>query len=109
MLIVFVYLQFVKNVGCPCHDNQSGLLKIEILILLRFQNLGTPPDHLMIYHSTITWLTLTRSLDGSDGQIKILTLYSEPNHNNNPSPNEKFELLPCMFMSRDHSSFLPII
>ena len=36
-------MQFVTNFGC--HYNQSGLLKIEILILLRlarFQNLGTP-------------------------------------------------------------------
>ena len=52
MLIVFAYLQFVKNVGC--HDNQSGLLKIEILILLRlvrFQNLGTPPNDISLdYH-----------------------------------------------------------
>ena len=43
MCIVFVCVQFVTNFGC--HYNQSGLLKIEILILLRlarFQNLGTP-------------------------------------------------------------------
>ena len=47
MCIVFVFMQFVKNFGC--HYNQSGLLKIEILILLRlakFQNLGTPPTAL---------------------------------------------------------------
>ena len=40
-------MRFVKNVGC--YYNQSGLLKIEILILLnleRFQNLGTPPKHI---------------------------------------------------------------
>ena len=46
MCIVFVCMRFVKNVGC--YYNQSGLLKIEILILLRlarFQNLGTPPKH----------------------------------------------------------------
>ena len=44
MFIVFVCVQFFKNFGC--HYNQRGLLKIEILILLRlarFQNLGTPP------------------------------------------------------------------
>ena len=44
MCIVFVCMRFVKNFGC--HYNQSGLLKIEILILLRlarFRNLGTPP------------------------------------------------------------------
>ena len=42
--VVFVCMRFVKNFGC--HYNQSGLLKIEILILLRlarFRNLGTPP------------------------------------------------------------------
>ena len=42
MCIVFVCMRFVKNVGC--HYNQSGLLKIEILILLRltrFRILGT--------------------------------------------------------------------
>ena len=44
MCTVFVCERFVKNFGC--HYNQSGLLKIEIQILLRlaiFQNLGTPP------------------------------------------------------------------
>ena len=44
MFIVFVCVQFFKNFGCQY--NQRGLLKIEILILLRlarFQNLGTPP------------------------------------------------------------------
>ena len=44
MFIVFVCVQFFKNFGC--RYNQRGLLKIEILILLRlarFQNLGTPP------------------------------------------------------------------
>ena len=43
MCIVFVRMRFVKKFGC--HYNQSGLLKIETLILLRlarFQNLGTP-------------------------------------------------------------------
>ena len=45
MFIVFVCVQFFKNVGCHYY-NQRGVLKIEILILLRlarFQNLGTPP------------------------------------------------------------------
>ena len=44
MFIVFVCVQFFKIFGC--HYNQRGLLKIEILILLRlarFQNSGTPP------------------------------------------------------------------
>ena len=42
--IVFVCVRFVKIYGCQY--NQSSLLKIDILILLRltrFQNLGTPP------------------------------------------------------------------
>ena len=64
---------------------------------------------LITLHSTLTWLTLTRSLDGSDGHIKALTLYSDhypntnqnPNQNPNPNPNEKFDLLPYMAMSRD--------
>ena len=34
-------------------------------------------------------MTLARSLDGSDGQIKTLTLYNDPNTN----PNEKFDIL----------------
>ena len=44
MCIVFVCMRYVKKFGC--HYNQSGVLKIKILILLRlarFQNLGTPP------------------------------------------------------------------
>ena len=41
MYIVFVNVRFVKNFGC--HYNHSGLLKIAILILARFQNLETPP------------------------------------------------------------------
>ena len=44
MCIVFVCMRCVKKFGC--HYNQSGVLKIETLILLRlarFQNLGTPP------------------------------------------------------------------
>ena len=44
MFIVFVCMPYVKKFGC--HYNQSGVLKIDILILLRlerFQNLGTPP------------------------------------------------------------------
>ena len=44
MCIVLVCMRYVKKFGC--HYNQSGVLKIEILILLRlarFQNLGTPP------------------------------------------------------------------
>ena len=47
MCIVFVCMRYVKKFGC--HYNQSGVLKIEILILLRlarFQNLGTPPNYL---------------------------------------------------------------
>ena len=66
---------------------------------------------LITLHSTITCLTLTRSLDGSDGQIKTLTLYSDPypntnqnpnpNHSPNPNPNVKFDILPHMVMSRD--------
>ena len=46
MCIVFVCMRYVKKFGC--HYNQSGVLKIEILILLRlarFQNLGTPPNN----------------------------------------------------------------
>ena len=45
MCIVFVCMRYVKKFGC--HYNQSGVLKIGILILLRlarFQNLGTPPN-----------------------------------------------------------------
>ena len=37
-------MRYVKKFDC--HYNQSGVLKIKILILLRlarFQNLGTPP------------------------------------------------------------------
>ena len=66
---------------------------------------------LITLHSTITWLTLTRSLGGSYGQIKALTLYSDPNPypnqnpnqnpNPDPNPNEKFDLLPYIDMSRD--------
>ena len=64
---------------------------------------------LITLHSTITWLTLTRSLDGSEGKSKTLTLYSDPypytnqNHypNHNPNPNEKLYLLPYMVMSPD--------
>ena len=44
MCIVFACMQYVKKFGC--HYDQSGVLKIEILILLRlakFQNLGSPP------------------------------------------------------------------
>ena len=44
MFIVFVCMRYVKKFGC--HYNQSGVLKIEILILqrlARFQNLGSPP------------------------------------------------------------------
>ena len=74
---------------------------------------------LITLHSTITWLTLTRSLDGSDGKIKTLTLYSDPypytnqNHypNHNPNPNEKLYLFPYMVMSRDITwpkQFLPV-
>ena len=104
------------------------------------QNLGW---WLITLHSTITWLTLTRSLGGSCGQVKTLTLYSDPNPfpNQNPNsdpnptlytrypivaralgrvrraskgilhtkphpnPNEKFDLLPYIAMSRDRSSF----
>ena len=52
---------------------------------------------IMIYHSTldfhVQYITLKRSLYGSDGQIKILTLFSDPrsNSNPNPNPNEKFD------------------
>ena len=45
MCIVLVCMRYVKKFGC--HYNQSGVLKIEIPILLRlarFQNLGTPPN-----------------------------------------------------------------
>ena len=75
---------------------------------------------LITLHSIITRLTLTRSLDGSDGQIKTLTFYSDPyhntnqnpypNHNPNPYPNKIFDLLPYMAMSRDVTlpkQFLP--
>ena len=44
MCVVFVCVRFVRNFDC--HYNQNGLLKIEIVILLRlarFKNLGTPP------------------------------------------------------------------
>ena len=47
MCIVFVCMRYVKKFGC--HYNQSGVLKIDILILLRlatFQSLGTPPKQL---------------------------------------------------------------
>ena len=45
---------------------------------------------MMISHSTLDChVTLARSLDGSDGQIKTLTLYNDPNTN----PNEKFDIL----------------
>ena len=70
---------------------------------------------LITLHSTVTWLTLTRSLGGSYGQIKTLTLYSDPNpfpnQNPTPNPNEKFDLLPYIAMSRDVTwpkQFLPI-
>ena len=63
------------------------------------------------YHVTNFKLSLTRSLDGSDGQIKTLTLYSDPypnpnqipilNHNPNSNHNEKFDLIPYMAISRD--------
>ena len=55
MFIVFVCVQFFKNFGCQY--NQRGLLKIEILILLRlarFQNLGTPPILIyVVYHYNV--------------------------------------------------------
>ena len=51
----------------------------------------------------------TRQL--ADGQIKTITLYSDPypntnqnpnpNHSPDPNPNVKFDLLPYMAMSRD--------
>ena len=40
------------------------------------------------YHVTNFKLSLTRSLDGSDGQIKTLTLYSDPY----PNPNQTLSL-----------------
>ena len=50
-----VYFSFVcnlsKNLVVTIMYNQSGLLKIEILILLRlarFQNLGTPPSSVIV-------------------------------------------------------------
>ena len=45
MSIAFVCMRYVKKIGC--HYNQSGVLKIDILNLLRlarFQNLGKPPN-----------------------------------------------------------------
>ena len=66
---------------------------------------------LITLYSTTTWLTLTRSLVGSDWQIKTLTLDSDPypntnqnpnpNRNPNPSPSDKIDLLHYMAMSRD--------
>ena len=44
MCIVLVCMRYVKKFGC--HYNQSGVLKIELLILLRlarFKKLGAPP------------------------------------------------------------------
>ena len=77
---------------------------------------------LITLHSTITWLTLTRSLDGSNGQIKTLTLYFGTYHNTltktltvtitqtlTLTRNLTFFLIwPCHVMSRDQSSVLPI-
>ena len=57
---------------------------------------------LITQHSTITWLTLARSLDCSGEKIKTITSYSDPNH------NEKIDLLPCKAMSRYQGSFLPM-
>ena len=72
----------------------------------------------MINHSTLVYHvtnfnTFSRWLRWSDGQIKTLTPYSDPyansnsnknpnlNHNSYPNPNEKFELLLYMALSRD--------
>ena len=82
-------------------DLQKAWKNLKIGIIFRWW--------LTTLHSTITWLTLTRSLGGPYGQIKTLTLYSDPNHNQNPNPNpnpnpkpnEKFDILPFIAMSRD--------
>ena len=79
MCIVFVCVQFVTNFGC--HYNQSGLLKIEILILLRlarFQNLGTPCLLLLIYvvyhlSQNIFRLRRTRASRANSGIQRIST------------------------------------
>ena len=63
MCIVFVFVRFVKIFGC--HYNQSGRLKIEILIVLRlarFQNLGTPPKQSTDHPSQIHQRLQTTSL-----------------------------------------------
>ena len=72
-------------------------------------NLPKSTVGMMIIHPTLDYhvTNLTRSLDGSDGQIKTLTHYSDPNPNiyqnpfNIPNPNEKIGYLPYMAMSRD--------
>ena len=73
-------------------------------------------DWMIINHSKINnqVTKLTRSLDGPDGQIKTLTLYSDPkpnqnqnpNHNTNPNPNEIYDInFLDKAMSRDKKSF----
>ena len=67
-MIVFFYVRFVKIFGC--HYNQSGLLKIEILILLRlarFQNLGTQPTYVQDTLKTITSSMTLRPEGGGGG------------------------------------------
>ena len=63
-------------------------------------------NRMMINHSTLDYHVTyfnTFSRYGSDGQIKTLTLYSDPypNTNHSPNPNVKFDLLSYMAMSRD--------
>ena len=85
-------MRYVKKFGC--HYNQSGVLKIEILILLRlakFQNLGTPPNRWPCIQDTLSsratlglWSSALREQrhfaynSWPYGQIKTLTLYSDP-------------------------------
>ena len=45
---------------------------------------------------------LTRSLDGSDEQIKTITQYSDPNLN--PNRNKNFDLLLIWAMAIGHAS-----
>ena len=84
----------VKNPGDRSQCNSLVGYRVVIIIFSRVGKEHTITNwvplwtgwRLLTLHSTITWLTLTRSLDGCDGQIKTLTLYSDPNTNQNPNP-----------------------
>ena len=79
------------------------------LKMYKHYTLNNPRNiRMMINHSTLDYhVTNFKAFSryGSDGQIKTLTLYSDPNtnpnHSPNPNPNVKFDLLPYMAMSRD--------